>query len=212
MKIAVVGANLALGSSIVLEAEKNKIEVTSIVESPINVVGNGPIKIVDTYSDLSKIDFNNYHVVIDTVSFPNIKDYKNSPVLSLLETLKGSTCKYLGIGSVTILLTGEHDNTKVGENSDLYLERRDSTTIQECLKLYDEIKKLNVNNWAFLCPPLKFEEKGYSHNNFFFTYDYLALNLDGSSRICKADFAKAMIELLKLGFKIGHSICVASKN
>ena len=89
MKIAILGANSALGSSLVKKAEEAKISVVNLVSNAINLVGQGRVVIKD-YSDLTLKDIADCHYVIDTESFLLIDKYSSDllPLCHLIEIMR----------------------------------------------------------------------------------------------------------------------------
>ena len=199
MKIAVVGANSPLGKSLVLDAEKEGIQVTSIVSSPQDLVGNGPIIIKECF-ELTPSELQKFYAVVDAISFAQItkKVFETLPVFSLAPLLKGLPCRYVAFGSCYLLFSDSKRTQRLGESSSMFFIKGDLRA-SKVLELYHKIQTFKDFKYTLLCPPLTVKEESYPTGKFEFGDDLLPLSLDGSSSITLGDLSLAMVELLKRG-------------
>ena len=195
MKIAVVGANTALGSSIVRKAEESGIGVVSLVTSAINLAGQGRV-VIKNFQDLLISDFNDCHCIVDTESFLRIDKYSSDllPIWHLLELLKGSSIKLLTLGSSSFLYTDKSRRNLVYESECLCSESEAISPLL-CVNAYNRLKSCDNVNWSVLCPPLLIDKAGYGCGNIEFSNDILPMGVDGDSSISQSDFSLATIEL-----------------
>lgn len=185
MKIVVLDANNIIGQLIVKEAENNGIVVTSIVQSPTNLVGSGPV-IVSDYNDLDSIDFSKYYALIDPYSI-FLNNFNKYTLFKLASSLNGTNCRYIMLADCSLLCkqSQEHMQDIASFNEDKY-------------RAFEKIKAMPDLNYTFICPPLIFDNSSYSTAKFEFTKNKVAIGLDGSSIINNIDYVKAIIEILKL--------------
>ncbi len=196
MKIAVIGANNPLGQMIVKEAENISISVTSIVDSPLNLVGNGPV-IIDDIDDIKDSVLKEFHYIIDTISFSSINSIIDETcVFKLIRKLKNSDTKILTIAPCSILYTDKSKKEYVAECSDicdsLDIEKKELTL--KCFKL---LKNKKDAKWILVSSPLNLDNDGYATGLFEIHDDILPFALNGLSHIVLGDFAKAIVHIIK---------------
>lgn len=208
MKIAVIGAAYVPGLSLVEAAEDHGIQVTSVVEDPSFLPGEGPV-IIKPFSELTAEDFQGYHAVVDAVSFPHILEYSSDflPLWHLVEILQGSEIKLFGIGSAACLYTGEDHRQGLLESSCLCNDSHDSS-FRLCELAYKRLKQVRDVRWTLLCPPLIFDPDGYKSGRIEFCSEILPMGVDGSSYISGPDLALAAVELLLRGLKPYETVSV----
>ena len=209
MKIAVLGANTALGASIVRKAEEAGIVVVNLVDNALNLQGEGRVVIKD-FQDLLLKDFADCHYVIDTESFIRIDKYSSDllPLWHLLELMRASPIKLLALGSSAFLYTDKSRKHLVYENDCLSQGVNHKSLLG--VNAYQRLKSCINVQWSVLCPPLLIEQNVYSTGVLEFSDDILPMGLDGDSSISQGDFASATIELLKRGVKAHHCVSVRS--
>ena len=198
MKAAVLGANSALGRRIVLHAEQCGIAVTSIVSTPADLVGNGPI-IIKEPEELESTELERFHVLIDALSFPQFVRFTlgQTPLEVLHDKLEQTACFYVGIGDCSILFADSSRQVLIAD-SPLVHGLSGTSDPQRCKELLQKLQQWAQFNWTLLCPPLVLDEHSYGKGRFELSSDVLPVGLDGSSRIALSDFIEALIELLKV--------------
>ncbi len=208
MKIAILGANSALGSSLVKKAEEAKISVVNLVSNAINLVGQGRVVIKD-YSDLTLKDIADCHYVIDTESFLRIDKYSSDllPLWHLLEIMRSSRIKLLALGSSSFLYTDKSRSQMVFQ-SECQLDYVQSLKGRLSVNAYLRLKSCTNVDWSVLCPPLLVEQNGYGCGEIEFSNDILPMGLNGDSSISQNDFVLAVVELLKRGPKSHQCVSV----
>lgn len=197
MKIAVLGANTALGKMVVTDAEREGIQVTSIVSTPVDLVGSGPVMVKESY-ELSLDELNRFYAVIDAVSFPLIAEhvFVDLPIFHLAASLKNSSCRYLGFGSCYILFTDHKKQETVMDCEGMFYEKGQNRAYK-IRELMDKISGFQDFNYTLLCPPLNIREDAYPTGRFKFFSNILPMSDLGESTITLGDLSLAMIELLK---------------
>lgn len=207
MKAAVLGANTDLGRRTVLRAEEAGINVTSIVSTPADLAGNGPI-IIKEPSELEVRELSRFHVFIDALSFPQVGSFKEGaePVAELHQKLEDAGTIYLGVGDCSLLYTDESRTQQVAA-SDLLQAMGGSSDPRRCLELYQRMLSWPELRWILFCPPLLLDPHAYGRGRFELTGNVLPIGLDGSSRIALSDFVSALIELLKV--RSGLNTCIS---
>lgn len=196
MKIAVIGANNVLGQMIVKEAENISISVTSIVDSPLNLVGNGPV-IIEDIDDIKDSVLKEFHYIIDTVSFNAINSIIDETcVFKLIRKLKNSNTKIITIAPCSILYTNKSKKEYVAECKDIcdYLDIEKKELALKCFKL---LKHKKETKWILISSPLNLDFEGYSTGLFEIHDDILPFSLNGLSTITLGDFAKAIVHIIK---------------
>ena len=198
MKVAVLGANSALGRRIVLHAEDCKMAVTSIVSTPADLVGNGPI-IIKEPGELTVQELARFHVLIDALSFARIKAFApgQTPLELLHDKLMHTSCHYLGIGDCSLLYVDNSRRQLLADSPLVHSIGGQSDPIR-CKALWETLQRWGDFNWTLLCPPLLLDEHSYGKGRFELCWDVLPMGIDGSSRITLSDFIAALIELLKV--------------
>ena len=209
MKVAVLGANSDLGRSIVLRAEEAGIGVTSIVSTPADLAGNGPIIIKEPF-ELTGEELARFHVFVDVLSFRHIKRFAPgmTPLELLHEKLVQSNCYYLGVGDCCLLYTDSSRKLRIAD-SDFLQAAKGHSDAPRCQALYAQLQGWSNFKWTLLCPSLVLDRHAYGKGRFELGSDVLPMGLDCSSRITLADFASALVELLKVR---GHEQqCVSAR-
>ncbi|MBO8416105.1 MAG: hypothetical protein IAB19_06980 [Proteobacteria bacterium] len=209
MKAAVLGANTDLGRRIVLRAEEEGINVTSIVSTPADLAGNGPI-IIKEPQELEVRELSRFHVFIDALSFPQIRSFKRGeePLSQLQQKLAEAGTIYLGVGDCSLLYTDESRTQLTAESDLLQAMGGGSSDPRRCLELYQRMLCWPDLRWILFCPPLLLDTHSYGRGRFELTGNVLPIGLDGSSRIALSDFVSALIELLKVRSALNTCISV----
>lgn len=210
MKAAVLGANSPLGRRIVLHAEEAGINVTSIVSSPADLAGNGPI-IIKEPEELEVRELSRFHVLIDAVSIPRISSFApgQEPAIRLLPKLIEAGTYYLGIGDCSLLYTDDSRSTLVADSDLAAVTGRSRPERERSRELFLQLQSAPGLRWTLFCPPLHLDTHGYGRGRFELCSDVLPMGLDGSSRITLIDFVSALIELLKV--KKGLCSCITAR-
>lgn len=208
MKVAVIGANTPVGARVVIEAEKAGIQVTSVVSTPADLVGNGPIIIKEAH-ELSHEDLSPFHAVVDAVTFPlmHTRALPELPVFYVAPHLAGSSCRYLGFGSCYLLYADSSRTRRVMDCKDMFYVRGELRA-HKALEIYEKMQHIAGFNFTLLCPPLTVSEDAYATGSFALTDDILPMTETGSSSITLPDLALAMVELLKRQNLRGELIAV----
>lgn len=211
MKIAVLGGNTVLGRKIVLDAERAGINVTLIVNSPSDLVGNGPV-IIKTADELTRPELAGFHALVDAVSIPLLYKFPSDdslPLWHLHRLLAGTSVHYIGIGSVFMLWT-DSSRTQLVADSDLSSLVHGSDRAQRCKAILQQMQAWQDFTWTLLCPPLATDEKGYGTGKVQLGDDVLPVGMDGSSHITLTDFSRAVIEYLKVRRPVQQCVSVRS--
>ena len=155
MKVAVIGANTPVGARVVIEAEKAGMQVTSVVSTPADLVGNGPIIIKEAH-ELSREDLSPFHAVVDAVTFPlmHTRALPELPVFYVAPYLAGSSCRYLGFGSCYLLYADSSRTRRVMDCKDMFYVSGELRA-HKALEIYEKMRHIAGFNFTLLCPPLR---------------------------------------------------------
>jgi putative NADH-flavin reductase len=210
MKIADIGGNGKAGSLIVKEALGRGHEVTAIVRSANNTLGNAKIVVKDLF-DLTYDDVKDFEVIVDAFGAwtPETIPLHITATKHLCDILSGKQNRLLVVGGAgSLFVNPEHTMilADTPEFPDMFkpLAAAQGQALQD-LRARDDVR------WTFVSPAADFRADGERTGTYKLGGEELMVDSNGVPQISYADYAIAMVDVAEKADAIGKRISVVAK-
>ncbi|WP_349421002.1 NAD(P)H-binding protein [Staphylococcus felis] len=209
MKVGIIGATGQIGNLILKEALNDGLEVTAIVRDASKLVQKDVSVIEKDTFDLTKEDLQPFDVVVSAFGAPlgeTEPHVKAGRVL--INALDGTDTRLVIVGGAGSLYTDDsktQTSLEAGQVPDFVVPT--ATGHDQNLQ---QIKKTESLNWTFVSPSSFFDFEGPRTTHYRIGGNVLLTNADGESYVSYADYALAMIEIIKNNDFIKQHITVVS--
>lgn len=195
MKVAVVGASGKSGKLIVQECVNAGFDVTAISRNVQDTVAQHSFN--KDVMNLQKADLEGFDVIVDALGFwsEDTLPLHEKSLMHLCDCLNGSSTRLLVVGGAGSLYVDSTHTTRVMDTPEF--PEMYKPVASNMAKGLDAIRKVDKVNWTYISPALIFNPEGNKTNSFFIFGEELNLDAKGESNISYADFALAVVDIIK---------------
>lgn len=208
MKLLVIGSNGRVGSLIVKEALKANMDVTGLAKGENKSDATSFIQ-KDALS-LAKDDVKGFDAIVDAVggwTLETIPAITNT-MLHLIDILNGSNIRLYVVGGAGSLFVNKEHTSTVDMGKDFPDSWKPLSAAHG--KGLEALRSSSIN-WTYVSPACNFVADGPKTGEYQFGGEELILNHAGQSEISYADYALAMVRLIKEGTHNKERISLCSK-
>lgn len=199
MKVAVLAASGRSGKAITKEAVAAGFEVTAFVRNAAKAQDLGAKVVEKDIFALTAADLQGFDAIVDAFGVWDDLSLHKKHGEYLIKILQGNKAKFYVVGGAGSLYMDKTHTTRLMDTPsfpDSYKGVANATA--DVLNLLRAEKNID---WIYVCPAAVFDADGAKTGKFKIIGEEFEVNARGESKVSYADYALAMIELIKGGAK-----------
>jgi putative NADH-flavin reductase len=209
MKLAIIGATGRVGTLLLIESIKRKLDVTAIVRSPQKLTVDVPYIAKDLFA-LTTTDLSDFDVVIDTFNAPrDHEELHQTSLAHLVDVLKGTRTRLLVVGGASSLYLDDARTKRMIDDIE-----KGAPFYETAYNMYQAYLGLKAHAdfpWSYLSPAAYFKPDGERTGTYQLSDDRLLNNAAGTSYISMADYAIAMLDEAEQATHVNQHFSVVSQ-
>lgn len=198
MKIAILAASGKAGKLITKEALNQGFEVASFVRnaSKMSDINNANLKVVQKdILELSKADLQGFDAIISAFGVTQNTELYDTTIKHLTSILQGNSAKFLVVGGAGSLYMDKDKKTQLIDTPDFPDAYKPVAKAHNELLSY--LRTQDSLNWVYVSPAAVFVYDAPKTGKYKIIGEFFEVNDKGESKISYADYATALLEIMK---------------